>query len=239
MQIALTLAEEWQLIPINQEKVELPAIDPPDERRRRRLLYFFWPKVFEVSMESQRIGLQYYDISSAETPDLPEIAYHNFMLLKSHKVLNSSLKSSPELTNHFLASGEYIRLISTAKDLGSQWYKDFKAQHGHFSTSCLIGWNINTDEGPAATPFKVYTDMHWQFAQALPGMVALHALTRRLTTVTESGSTDTTEGYLKYLDLISLEQSQRDLQYIAEVSYALDGQRADSDSLRCPKPWAR
>ncbi|GAB7342980.1 hypothetical protein MBLNU457_g1080t2 [Dothideomycetes sp. NU457] len=201
MQIALTLAEEWQLIPINQEKVELPPIDPTDERRRRRLLYFFWPKVFEVSMESQRIGLQYYDISSAEKPGPPDLAYSNFMLLRSHKVLNSSLKSSPELTNHFLASGAYIQLISTAKDIGSQWYNDYQAQHCQST----------------ASPFKVYTDMHYHFIQALPGMVALHALTRRLTTVTESGSTDTTEGYLKYLDLISLEQSQRDLQYIAET----------------------
>ncbi|GAB7342981.1 hypothetical protein MBLNU457_g1080t1 [Dothideomycetes sp. NU457] len=205
MQIALTLAEEWQLIPINQEKVELPPIDPTDERRRRRLLYFFWPKVFEVSMESQRIGLQYYDISSAEKPGPPDLAYSNFMLLRSHKVLNSSLKSSPELTNHFLASGAYIQLISTAKDIGSQWYNDYQAQHCQST----------------ASPFKVYTDMHYHFIQALPGMVALHALTRRLTTVTESGSTDTTEGYLKYLDLISLEQSQRDLQYIAEVPQAV------------------
>jgi len=130
MQIALTLAEEWQLIPINQEKVELPTFDMADERRRQRLLYFFWPKVFESSMESQRIGLQYYDVSSAEKPDPPDMAYSNFMLLRSHKVINSSLKSSPELMNHFLASGAYIQLISTAKDVVSQWYNDFKAQHG-------------------------------------------------------------------------------------------------------------
>jgi len=83
----------------------------------------------------------------------------------------------------------------------------------------LFAGSANIDDDTAASPFKVYTEMHYHFVQALPGMVALHALTKRLTTVTESGSTDTTEGYLKYLDMISLEQSQRDLQNIAEVRY--------------------
>lgn len=142
MQIALTLAEEWQLIPIDQEKVEPPTLNTADRRRWQRLLHFFWPKVLETSLESQRAGLQYYDISGlAEKPDPPDIAYYNFMLLRSHKVLNSSLKSSPELTNHFLASGAYIQLISTAKDLTSQWYNDYKAQHdqsGKFKGIVLV-----------------------------------------------------------------------------------------------------
>jgi len=130
-QTALNLAEEWQLIPVNMENFTLPTFELADERRRKRLVLFLWPKVFEVSMESQRVGLQYYDVSSAEQPDPPDIAYSNFLLLRTHKVLSSSLKAAPELANHFPVSGSYMQMISTAKDISSQWMNDFKAQHGH------------------------------------------------------------------------------------------------------------